>query len=53
MSRLPKNKKLKINKKKYDNNFLDNWKMRVKHLERDEKEEIQNNKEIKKYKIIN
>ena len=38
-----------------ENNFLDNWKMRMKQLERDEAEEMENkrkrNKEIQNYQL--
>ena len=47
--------RLKMQQKKDDNNFLDNWKMRMKQLERDEKEEYQNkrqrNKETQIYQL--
>ena len=45
----------KIQQKKDDNNFMDSWKIRIKQLERDEKDEkekIRNrNKEIQKYQL--
>ena len=47
--------KIKNQKKIDDNNFLDSWKVRMKQLERDEKEEKQNkfqrNKEIQNYQL--
>ena len=47
--------KAKQQQKIDDNNFLDNWKMRMKQLERDEKEEYENkrkrNKEIQIYQL--
>ena len=47
--------KIKNQKKLDDNNFLDSWKVRMKQLERDEKEEknnkYQRNKEIETYQL--
>ena len=47
--------KIKNQKKLDDNNFLDSWKVRMKQLERDEKEEknnkYQRNKEIESYQL--
>ena len=47
--------RIKKKQKKDDNNFLDNWKMRMKQLERDEAEEMDNkrkrNKEIQTYQL--
>ncbi len=46
--------RIKIQQKKDDNNFLDNWKMRMKQLERDEKElqnKWQRNKEIQHFQL--
>ena len=47
--------KIKNQKKIDDNNFLDSWKVRMKQLERDEKEEknnkFQRNKEIQNFQL--
>ena len=47
--------KIKNQKKIDDNNFLDSWKVRMKQLEQDEKEEklnkFQRNKEIQNYQV--
>ncbi len=43
---------MKIKNQKVDNNFLENWKVRMKQLERDEKQnKFQRNKEIQNYQL--